>query len=104
MAQFDSLNAIDGAAPPKALQLPNAKLLVSPVVPACRPPQLGLAVDPTVTAIFTAIDEPLLNTAFDPPPSPIILNSEACQSVARSTTVSLPVVLNAWVVVVKTNL
>src|SRR5208282_432315 len=91
-AQFDSPKRIWGDVPPVALQLFKVKLLVSPVVPAFFT-QVGAVVVPSVTVISTLIAEPSLNTASDPPPSPTILNSDSFQSVARSTTLSLPVVL-----------
>jgi hypothetical protein len=57
-SQFDSLNAIAGVAPLEAVQLFNFRLLVSAVVPASGS-QVGALVDPSVTAIFTLIVEPL---------------------------------------------
>jgi len=48
---------------------------------------------PLVTAIFTVMEEAVLKDASDPPPSPMMLNSDSFQAVARSTTLSSPVVL-----------
>jgi len=48
---------------------------------------------PMVTAIFTVMEEAVLKDASDPPPSPMMLNSDSFQAVARSTTLSSPVVL-----------
>jgi len=81
-----------GLAPPVAVQVPRFRLLVSPVVPALEA-QVGAVVVPCVTAILTVIDEPLLKTAFEPPPSPMMLNSDCFQAVARPQTLSAPVVL-----------
>lgn len=65
------------------------KLFVSPVVPALAA-HVGVLVDPSFTASFTVIEEPALNVAEEPPPSPTMLNSAPCQAVARSTTLSFP--------------
>ena len=62
--------------------LPSVRLLVSPVVPALDA-QVGAAVEPCVTASFTVMDEPLLNVALEPPPSPMMLNSACFHAVAR---------------------
>src|ERR1700722_2462796 len=100
--QLDSVNSAAGSEPPEVLQAFNDKLFVSPVVPALAT-HVGAWVVPDATAILTSIEEPLLNTASDPSPSPMILNSDSVQSVARSTTLSLPVVLYASVSVVNTR-
>src|SRR5580658_5829620 len=94
------MNSIDGDDPPKPLQGPKVKLLVSAVVPASET-QVGALDVPLDTAIFTVIDEPALNRAFVPSPLPITLTSDSFQPVARSTTVSGPVALYASVSVVK---
>ena len=65
---------MDGVDPLEAVQLPNVKLLVSPVEPSSAT-HFGAAVDPSVTATFTVTDAPLLKSALDPPASPTTLNS-----------------------------
>ena len=80
-------NEIDGEDPPVAVHVPRFRLLVSPVVPEFAT-QLGVAVDPSVTATFTVIEAPLLKSAREPPASPTMLNSDCCQTCAMSTTLS----------------
>src|SRR5580700_7417086 len=91
-----------GSEPPTPLQAPRFRLLVSPVVPSLAP-QTRAAVEPFVTAILTVTDAPVLKAASEPPPSPMTLNSDASQAVARSVTVSLPLVVYASVPLVNTS-
>ena len=68
---------------------PRFKLLVSPVEPAPAT-HVGAAVDPSVNAIFTVTDEPLLKLARDPPAFPTTLNSDCLHTEAILTTLSAP--------------
>src|ERR1700759_1284376 len=84
-----------GPVPPVPVHGPRLRLLVSPVVPSFEM-HVGAAVEPEVAVISTLTDEPWLNPASVPPPSPMMLNSHSCQAPERPVTVSASLVLNAW--------
>src|SRR5262249_37678231 len=92
-----------GGVPPVAVHVPSVRLLVSPVVPSFAT-HLGAAVEPEVAVISTVTDEPVLKTASEPPPSPMMLNSTAFQAPDRPVTVSFSLVLNAWLPFANTRL
>src|ERR1700729_662168 len=74
----DSLNRTRGTDPPVAVHFFRFRLLVSPVVPSSAW-QVGASVVPSVRSISTVSAAPALKSACDPPPSPMILNSEPVQ-------------------------
>ena len=101
-AQSVSVNWMFGVDPPLPLHEPSLRLLVSPVVPSFAT-QVGAAVEPELAVISTVTDEPRLNTASEPPPSPMMLNSTSCQAPASPVTVSASLVLNAWLPLANTR-
>src|SRR4051812_31239505 len=83
-----------GVEPPVPVHAPSVRLLVSPVVPSFEM-HVGAAVEPDVAVISTRTDAPRLNPASEPPPSPMMLNSDSCHAPDRPVTVSFSLVLNA---------
>src|ERR1051325_4104949 len=91
-AQFDSVNWMYGVEPPPVEQLPRLRLLLSPVLPELATHD-GAEVEPLVTASFAVIDEPVLNLAIEPPALPTTFHSPTFHTVARYSTLSLPLEL-----------
>jgi hypothetical protein len=63
-----------GVVPPVPVHGPRLRLLVSPVVPSFEM-HVGAAVEPELALISTLTDEPRLNTASLPPPSPMMFRA-----------------------------
>src|SRR5437899_6713699 len=78
-----SVNTIAGDAPPMGQQgFTRVRLFDSPV--KLWPSQLGALVVPLSTPVRTTTVDPVLKTAWSPPPSPKTLNSASCHWLPRS--------------------